>query len=76
MAEPAEKFKDLDFLIGRIGMPVVMCGLLVWFLYSEWSTFKRDNAWKQEKILRNTRAVMQKLNIPVILDGELDGPKK
>lgn len=70
MTEPSEKFKDIDFLISRIGMPAVMCALTLWFLWHEFGVFKRDIAWKLERSIRNERSIMQKLGIPVILDGD------
>lgn len=74
MADPSDKYKDLDFLISRIGMPAVMCGLLIWFMSAEFSVFRKDVAWKLERCIRNERAIMQKLGIPVILDS--DNPEK
>lgn len=70
MTEPSEKFKDLDFLISRIGMPAVMCGFMCWLLWHEIGAFKKDIAWKLERSIRNERSIMQKLEIPVILDGD------
>lgn len=70
MAEPSEKYKDLDFLIGRVGMPVVMCIGMVWFMTHEFSAYRRDVLWRLERIIRNERSIMQKLGIPVILDGD------
>lgn len=70
MPEPSEKFKDFDFLISRIGMPAVILFGLIFFMRYEWTTFKRDVQWKLERSIRNERAIMQKLGIPVILDGE------
>lgn len=70
MSDPSERFKDLDFLISRIGMPAVILLGLVWFMRYEWTTFKRDVIWKLERSIRNERAIMQKLGIPIILDGE------
>jgi hypothetical protein len=70
MTDPSEKYKDLDFLITRIGMPAVILGLVMWFHWHEFRTFARDMAWKLERSIRNERAIMQKLGIPIILDGE------
>lgn len=70
MPEEQNRYKDLDFLISRIGMPAVMCGMVMWFLWHEFGTFKRDVTWKLERSIRNERSIMQKLGIPVILDGE------
>lgn len=70
MTEPSEKYRDLDFLIGRVGMPVVMCGFVAWFLYHEFGAFRKDVQWKLERSIRNERSIMQKLNIPIILDGD------
>lgn len=68
--EPSERFRDLDYLISRIGMPAVMCGLLLWFMHHDYAVFKRDIQWKMERSIRNERAIMQKLAIPIILDGD------
>lgn len=73
--QPSDKLKDLDYLISRIGMPAVMCGLVMWFLYHEFGTFRRDVTWKLERSIRNERSIMQKLGIPVILDGNQDERK-
>ncbi len=70
VTEPGEKYKDLDFLISRIGMPAVMCAGLIWFMMHEFGAFKRDVIWKLERSIRNERAIMQKLNIPIVLDGD------
>ena len=70
MVEPSEKYKDLDFLIGRVGMPVVMCAGLLWFMAHEFSAFKREMVWDLQRSIRNERAIMQKLGIPVVLDSE------
>lgn len=70
---PSQKLKDLDFVISRVGMPAVMCGLVMWFLFHEFGTFRRDVQWKLERVIRNERAIMQKLGIPVILDGDKAG---
>lgn len=72
MSEPSEKFKDLDYLITRIGMPAVMCGALMWFMWNKFEKFEDKIIWKLERIIRNERSIMQKLGIPVILDGDLD----
>jgi len=75
MAEPSEKFKDIAYLLDRFGVAVLMCGFLAFMLWREVRDFKRDVTWKLERVIRNERAVMQKLGIPVILDGEMDGKK-
>lgn len=74
--EPTQKFKDLDYLISRIGMPAVMCGLLMWFMWAKFEKFEDKITWKLERIVRNQRAIMQKLEIPVILDGDTQGTPK
>lgn len=70
MAEPSEKYKDIDFLISRIGMPAVVLAVVFWFHWHEFSTFKRDAMWKLERSIRNERSIMQKMGIPIILDGD------
>lgn len=74
MSDPSEKFKDLDFLISRIGMPAVMCAGLLWFMAHEFSAFRRSVEWSLQRSIRNERAIMQKLGIPIVLDG--DNPTK
>ncbi len=51
-------------------MPAVVCGGLIWVMVHEMGPFKRDVLWKLERVIRNERAIMQKLNIPIVLDGE------
>ena len=75
MAEPSEKFKDLDFLVGRIGMPVVVLGFLGYFMWVKFEKFEERVEWKLERITRNTRAIMQKQGIPVTFDSEIKEPK-
>lgn len=70
MAEPSERYKDLEFLISRIGMPAVMCAFVCYMLWKVVGDFRADMAWKLERSIRNERAIMQQLKIPVILDGE------
>ncbi len=70
MAEPSEKFKDIDYLITRIGMPAVMCGLLMWFLWAKFEKFEDRVMVKLERIQRNTRSLMQKMNIPIVFDED------
>lgn len=69
MSEPSEKFKDLDFLISRIGMPAFILGVVLWFHWHEFGAFRRDVGWKLERSIRNERAIMQALKIPIVLDG-------
>lgn len=47
-----------------------MCAMLVWFMMHEFGAFRRDVAWKLERVIRNERAIMQKLGIAVVLEGE------
>ncbi len=68
--ETSQKLRDLDFLIGRVGIPVVLCAALVYLLWHELGNFRKDVSWKLERSIRNERSIMQKLNIPIILDGE------
>jgi hypothetical protein len=70
MTEPAEKFKDLDFLVTRIGMPAFILGVGMWFHFHEFAVFRREINWKLERSIRNERSIMQKLGIAVILDGD------
>lgn len=70
MSEPSEKLKDLDFLITRIGMPAVMCGAIMWFMWNKFEKFEDKITWKLERVIRNERSIMQKLEIPIILDGD------
>ncbi len=72
--EPSEKFKDIDFLITRIGLPAVMLVVVLYFMWAKFEKFEDKVNWKLERINRNLRSVMQKLEIPVILDG--DNPTK
>lgn len=73
--EPSQKFKDLDFLITRIGMPAVMCGLIMWFMWNKFEKFEDKITWKLERCIRNQRAMMQKMGIPMIMDGDSPGSK-
>lgn len=66
----SEKLKDLDFLVSRIGIPAVICGVLIYLLWHELGSFRRDVTWKLERSIRNERSIMQKLGIPIILDGD------
>jgi len=60
----------LDFLLTRIGLPAVVLAALLWFHFHSFESFRKEVEWKQERIIRNTRAIMQKLGIPVIFDGD------
>lgn len=71
MAEPSEKYKDFDFLVSRIGMPAVILGVMFWFHFHEFSVFRREINWKTERMIRNERAIMQKMGIPMIMDSDL-----
>lgn len=68
--EPSQKLRDLDYIVSRIGMPAVMCGIIMWFMWSKFEKFEDKVIWKLERIVRNERSLMQKLGIPVILDGD------
>lgn len=67
---PSAKLRDLDFLVSRVGVPVVICGALIFILWFVLLDFKKDVSWKLERSIRNERAIMQKLGIAVILDGD------
>ena len=69
MADSSEKFKDLDYLISRVGMPAVMLGVICYFFFVKFETYEREFHRHVEVSIRNERAIMQKLGIPVILDG-------
>lgn len=70
MSEPSEKYKDLDFLVTRIGLPAVVLGAVLWFHFHEFSVFRRETNWKMERVIRNTRAIMQKMGIAIIFDED------
>jgi hypothetical protein len=66
----AEYREILDFVLIRIGFPAVILGLVLWFHFNDWKDYKKEVSWKLERINRNARAIMQKLDIPIILDGD------
>ncbi len=70
MSEPDEKYKTLVYLIERVGVLAVLCGVLLWFMGTEFRSFRQDTLWALSRCIRNERAIMQKLEIPVVLDGE------
>jgi hypothetical protein len=70
MTEPSDKLKDVDFLVTRIGLPAVILAAVLWFHFHSFENFRKDLTWKLERSIRNERAIMQKLGIAVILDGD------
>lgn len=70
MSEPSERYKDLDWLVTRIGMPAVILGVGMWFHFHEFSIFRREVKWCFTRVIRNQRTIMQEMKIPLILDGD------
>lgn len=66
----SQKVREADFLVARLGLPVVMCLFLCYLLFYKLGKIEDKLAWKLDRTIRNERAIMQKLGIPVILDGE------
>lgn len=54
----SSRLKDIDFVVTRIGMPAVLCGVVLYFHWHEFNVFKRDALWKLERSIRNERAIM------------------
>ncbi len=65
MAEPSEKLKDVTFLLDRYGVTLATAVFLGWVMVHE----LRDMKWQLDRVIRNERAIMQKLEIPLVLDG-------
>jgi len=70
MSEPSEKYKDVDFLITRIGLPAVMCGFLGYLLWHDIGAVKKLIT----TCIWNERAIMQKLGIPLDIDRTVKKP--
>lgn len=66
----AGKYKGMESFVIKVGLPGVICGALLWILWHDLAAFRKDIAWKLERSIRNERSIMQKLEIPIILDGD------
>ncbi len=76
MAEPSQWAVDVEFMVTRIGITAAMLAAVLWFHSHDFRDFKKDTSWKLERSIRNERAIMQKLAIPIVLDGDMPSDKK
>lgn len=65
-----EWFKLVIYVLEKFGVLAVLCGVMLWFMGTEFKTFRQDVLWSLQRSIRNERAIMQKLGIPIILDGD------
>ncbi len=70
MTEPVDKYKLLYDLIERVGVLAVLCGVLLWFMGTEFRAFRQEVLWNQTRMNRNLRSIMQQMKMPLILDGD------
>lgn len=64
-----EKYKIIGDLIVRVGVVSVVLGAVLWFHFHEFSVFRRAMNWNMQRSIRNERAMMQKMGIALVLDG-------
>lgn len=70
MAEPSQKAVDAEFIITRVGITSVLCAVLIYVLFFKLDKMNDGLNLKIDRTVRNTRAIQQKLGIPVILDSD------
>lgn len=54
------------YLIKELGVPIVMCGFLAYMLHVKIEKL----GYKIDRCIRNERAIMQKLEIPIIVKND------
>ncbi len=66
MSEPSQRVIDAEYLVTRVGATVLICGALLYILWHDLGGLRKDMALS----IRNERALMQKLGIPLRMDPE------
>ncbi len=64
--EPSTHLKDVVFVLDRYGVTLATAVFLGWLLLHQ----LRDMKWQLDRSIRNERAIMQKLEIPIVLDSD------
>lgn len=74
MTEPSEgisqRTKEIVYIVKELGIITTVLGAIIWFHFHEFNVFKHDIEWKMERVIRNTRALMQNAGIPIIFDSD------
>jgi hypothetical protein len=66
----SEKYRAIIHFIEKVGVLAFLCGVLLWFMGTQFREFRSNMEWALSRSIRNERAIMQKLNIPVQLEGD------
>jgi hypothetical protein len=54
-----DKLRDIDFLVERLGFPIIICGFFAYLLFVRFEQVDK----KFTKIIRNQSLIMKKLHI-------------
>ena len=74
MSEPTEvvsqKVKEAVYVVKELGIMTVLCGSLLYVVVWKLDKIEERLGAKVDKVIFNTRAIMQHLKIPVVLRDE------
>jgi hypothetical protein len=56
-----EKLRSVDFIVERLGFPIVVCGFFAYLLFVRFQQTDK----RMFKVIRYEKAIMEKLHVPI-----------